>query len=69
MPQVEPGMRILVWDNGSTDGTVEAVQSTYPQVIAHHHPINLGVASGRNAGAKLVLERFARNSSCFWTTT
>ena len=59
MPQVEPGMRVLVWDNGSTDGTVEAVQSAYPQVVAHHHPINLGVASGRNAGAKLVLERFA----------
>jgi GT2 family glycosyltransferase len=51
-------MRVLVWDNGSNDGTVEAVRGAYPQVVAHHHPTNLGVASGRNAGAKFVLERF-----------
>jgi len=58
MPQVEPGMQVLVWDNGSGDGTVEAVQRAYPAVTAHHHPTNLGVASGRNAGAKLAIERF-----------
>jgi len=58
MPQVEPGMQVLVWDNGSSDGTVEAVQRAYPTVTAHHHPTNLGVASGRNAGARLVIERF-----------
>ena len=58
VPQVEPGMRVLVWDNGSTDGTVEAVQRAYPEVLAHHHPTNLGVASGRNAGARYVIERF-----------
>jgi hypothetical protein len=58
MPQVEPGMRVLLWDNGSTDGTVEAVRTAYPAVLAHHHPVNLGVASGRNAGARLALERF-----------
>ena len=58
MPQIEPGMRVLVWDNGSGDGTVEVVQRTYPAVTAHHHPTNLGVASGRNAGAKLAIEQF-----------
>jgi GT2 family glycosyltransferase len=58
MPQVEPGMRVLVWDNGSNDGTVEAVLAAYPDVVAHHHPTNLGVASGRNAGAKFVIERY-----------
>jgi GT2 family glycosyltransferase len=58
MPQVEPGMRVLVWDNGSSDGTVEAVQAAHPPVVAHHHPTNLGVASGRNAGARFVIERF-----------
>ena len=58
MPQVEPGMRVLVWDNGSGDGTVEAVQRAHPGVLAHHHPANLGVASGRNAGARLVIERW-----------
>jgi GT2 family glycosyltransferase len=58
MPQLEPGMRVLVWDNGSTDGTVEAVQGACADVIAHHHPSNLGVASGRNAGARLMIDRF-----------
>jgi len=58
MPQVEPSMRVLVWDNGSSDATVQTVQLAYPEVVAHHHPTNLGVASGRNAGARFVLERF-----------
>jgi len=57
MPQLETGMRVLLWDNGSTDGTVEAVQRAYPEVLAHHHPTNLGVASGRNAGARFVIVR------------
>jgi len=59
MPQVEPGMRVLLWDNGSTDGTVQAVQAEFPSVTAHHHPQNLGVASGRNAGAELARRLFA----------
>lgn len=58
MPQIEPGMRVVLWDNGSDDGTVAAVAARFPEVIAHHHPVNLGVASGRNAGARLALERF-----------
>jgi GT2 family glycosyltransferase len=58
MPQVGPGDQVIVWDNGSADGTVEAVQAAYPQVLVHRHPENLGVAGGRNAGAKLAIERF-----------
>jgi GT2 family glycosyltransferase len=58
MPQVDADTRVLVWDNGSTDGTVAAVRREYPDVTAHHHPENLGVASGRNAGAKLAQELF-----------
>jgi GT2 family glycosyltransferase len=58
IPQVEEDMRVLVWDNGSADGTVASVQGAYASVIAHHHPTNLGVASGRNAGARLMIERF-----------
>jgi GT2 family glycosyltransferase len=49
---------VLVWDNGSMDGTVEAVAREFPEVTTHHHPTNLGVASGRNAGAKLAIEYF-----------
>jgi GT2 family glycosyltransferase len=46
---------VLVWDNGSHDGTVEEVQKQFPQVLAHYSPENLGVAGGRNASAQLVL--------------
>jgi GT2 family glycosyltransferase len=41
---------VVVVDNGSTDGTVEAVRHAFPRtkVVALDH--NIGVASGRNAG-------------------
>ena len=50
---------VLVWDNGSNDLTVEAVRREFPAVVTHRHPTNLGVASGRNAAARLAIERFA----------
>jgi GT2 family glycosyltransferase len=50
---------VVVWDNGSVDETVTAVNAEFPDVHAHWHPSNLGVASGRNAGAALAVNRFA----------
>gem|GEM_PF-632105 len=47
---------VLVWDNGSGDGTVEAVRAAFPRVLAHLHHANLGVGSGRNAAARLAME-------------
>jgi len=58
VPQLESGDRVLVWDNGSSDGTVSAIEAEFPSVTAHHHPENLGVASGRNAGAELASRLF-----------
>lgn len=58
VPDLPPRARMLVWDNGSDDGTVEAIASELPQVTAHHHDRNLGVASGRNAAARLAIEAF-----------
>ena len=55
----------LVWDNGSTDGTVEAVAAAFPDVLVHHSTENLGVAGGRNAGAALVHERWTPEFFCF----
>lgn len=52
----EPSYTVLLWDNGSEDGTAEAVRQAFPEVIVHHHPTNLGVASGRNAAAELAFD-------------
>ena len=55
--QVEaPSHRIWLWDNGSRDGTAEAVARDYPEVRRLAHPHNLGVASGRNRAAETALE-------------
>jgi GT2 family glycosyltransferase len=55
----EPAFQVLVWDNGSGDGTAEALRLAYPEVLVHEHPANLGVGSGRNAAAALARQRFA----------
>jgi O-antigen biosynthesis protein len=55
----EPVFQILVWDNGSSDGTAQAIREAYPEVLMHEHPSNLGVGSGRNAAAALAQQRFA----------
>ena len=52
-----PKYRIILWDNGSQDGTVDAVNREYPNVITHHHPENIGVASGRNKAARLAIDQ------------
>jgi hypothetical protein len=58
-PEDRQAACVLVWDNGSTDGTVEAVRVRFPDVHVHGSPRNLGVASGRNAAAALATERWA----------
>jgi GT2 family glycosyltransferase len=45
--------RIILWDNGSIDGTLESAQALYPDIIIHHHPENAGVATGRNSAVEL----------------
>lgn len=54
----ETAFDLLVWDNGSTDGTAEEVTDAFPGVLVHRHPENLGVASGRNRAALLAIETF-----------
>ena len=49
---------VLLWDNGSTDGTAEAVRDEFPDTIVHAHRWNLGVAGGRNAAADMAIETF-----------
>lgn len=57
-PTERQAARFLVWDNGSIDGTVEAIRRRFGDVDVHHHHVNIGVASGRNAAAALAIERF-----------
>jgi len=49
---------VLVWDNGSNDGTATAMAEAFPSVVAESCPQNLGVAKGRNAAARLAIRRF-----------
>ena len=51
-------LHILLWDNGSSDGTTDAVKEAFPDVLVHANPSNLGVASGRNAAAELAIKTF-----------
>ena len=49
---------VLVWDNGSQDGTIDAVHDAFPDVLTHYSESNLGVAGGRNAAAQLAIHEF-----------
>ena len=43
-----PDVPIVVWDNGSDDGTVSMMQAKFPKVVVHHCPENLYFARGCN---------------------
>jgi O-antigen biosynthesis protein len=49
---------VLLWDNGSKDGTAAAVAAEFPGVLVEAYAENLGVAGGRNAAARLAMARF-----------
>lgn len=50
---------VVVWDNGSDDGTAASVRNAFPDVQVHISTKNLGVAKGRNAAAKLAIDQYA----------
>ncbi len=50
------GGRVLVVDNGSSDGTVDAVRGRFPEVAVVALPENRGYAGGNNAGMSAALE-------------
>lgn len=57
--------QVLVWDNGSQDDTIAAVNAVFPSVQTHYSEVNLGVAGGRNASAQMALEKYAATHLLF----
>lgn len=51
-----PAMDVLLVDNASTDGTVEAVRQAFPRVEVRVNPTNLGFAAGVNEGLRVALQ-------------
>lgn len=56
---------VLVWDNGSRDGTLAAVNEAFPDVLTHYSESNLGVAGGRNASAQMAISEFGATHLLF----
>jgi len=51
----QPGLRRIVVDNGSSDGTVQALREQHPDVMVIETGRNLGFAGGNNAGIERAL--------------
>lgn len=50
---------VVVVDNGSADGTEEAVKAAFPEVVTIQNHANLGFAGGNNVGIDRALDRGA----------
>jgi GT2 family glycosyltransferase len=56
---------VLVWDNGSHDGTLAAVKDAFPNALTHYSESNLGVAGGRNASAQMAINELGATHILF----
>jgi len=52
-----PNYEIIIVDNGSTDGSIEAIKKEFPELTVIENGRNLGVAGGRNVGIEYVQQR------------
>ena len=55
-PAVRPGVRPVLLDNGSTDGTADAVRAEFPWCEVLRVEVNHGPVGGNNAGIRAALE-------------
>ncbi|MBL8120139.1 MAG: glycosyltransferase family 2 protein [Anaerolineae bacterium] len=54
-----PNLRVVMVDNASTDGTVEAVRAAHPEVTILETGANLGFTGGNNAAIKEAIQQGA----------
>ncbi len=54
-----PNYHVVVVDNGSNDGSAEAVRQQYPEVTVIENELNLGYAGGNNVGIRYALAHHA----------
>lgn len=54
-----PACEVVVVDNGSTDGSVEAIQKRFPALTLIENGKNLGYAEGNNVGLRYALAQAA----------
>ena len=56
---MSPSCRVLVVDNGSTDGSPKRIRDAFPDIELFLLPVNCGYAAGNNAGFRRVMELHA----------
>ena len=54
-----PNYRVIVVDNGSSDGTIESISAQYPDVVLMVNERNLGFSGGFNVGLRYALRHGA----------
>ncbi|MCD4680114.1 MAG: glycosyltransferase family 2 protein [Bacteroidales bacterium] len=59
LKQDYPNMKILISDNGSTDGSQDYIKNHFPNITLIENNDNLGWAAGNNVGIKYALENHA----------
>ena len=59
LASIPPDVPVFVPDNGSTDGSVEAIRSAFPAARVIENGSNLGYSGGNNAGIRAALDEGA----------